>query len=231
MAIAPLTATPTTPQDPPSSPDNLDHVPAIHDPIGLVFDSEANLRTAAAAGDRTAFAALYANYRETVYRFLLRRCHGDRHLAEDLTQDTFARAIRGLDRYRETGRPFGAWLLAIANNLLIDYWRSSWHRRHLLWSDFTGETEVPLAEKDDCGGDPAIDVAESEQRRHLASIMEQAVGRLSVLQQKVVSLRYTKGLSVAETADALGLEAGAVKAATYRARQALAVDPTVEELR
>jgi RNA polymerase sigma-70 factor, ECF subfamily len=230
MAIAPLTATPTLPHHPLPHLDEQDPPRPVLDRIELAVDPEADLRTAAAAGDRAALAALYSIYRETVYRFLLRRCRGDRHLAEDLAQETFARAIRGLDRYRETGRPFGAWLLAIANNLLIDYWRSSWHRRHLLWNDFTGETDVPLAEKDD-GGDPAVDVSESEQRRHLAAIIERAVARLSDLQQKVLSLRYAKGLTVAETADALGLEMGAVKAATYRARQALAGDPTVEKLR
>jgi RNA polymerase sigma-70 factor (ECF subfamily) len=225
-AIATPTATPTTPHPPCPAHDDPDPTTA-----GLALDTEVRLRAAAAAGDRTAFAALYATYREPVYRFLLRRARGDRHLAEDLTQDTFARAMSGLARYRETGRPFGAWLMTIASNLLTDYWRSGWHRRHHLWDDFTGETEGRLTATAENDGDPAIDVAARDQRRHLAEILAQAVARLSDRQQQVVSLRFTEGLSVADTADALGLEIGAVKAATYRARQALSCDPTVERLR
>lgn len=229
MAIATPTATPIAPHPTFLTPDDTDH--AASGRIGRPLDTEARLRIAAAAGDRAAFAALYASYREPVYRFLLRRARGDRHLAEDLTQDTFARAMSSLGRYRETGRPFGAWLMTIASNLLTDYWRSGWHRRHHLWDDFTGETEGRLAATLDGDGDPAIDVAARDQRRHLAETLQRAVSRLSNRQQQVVSLRFAEGLSVADTADALGLEIGAVKAATYRARQALSCDPTVEGLR
>lgn len=229
MAIVAPTATPTTPHRPCLTPDDTNPPPGSG--IGLARDTEVRLRTAAAAGDRAAFAALYASYREPVYRFLLRRARGDRHLAEDLTQDTFARAMSGLGRYRETGRPFGAWLMTIASNLLTDYWRSGWHRRHHLWDDFTGETEGRLTAAADNDGDPAIDVTTRDQRRHLAETLARAVSRLSDRQQQVVSLRFAEGLSVADTADALGLEIGAVKAATYRARQALSCDPSVERLR
>lgn len=229
MAIATPTATPTTPHPSYLTPDETDQ--PHPGSIGLARDSEARLRTAAAAGDRTAFAALYATYHEPVYRFLLRRARGDRHLAEDLTQDTFARALSGVGRYRETGRPFGAWLMTIASNLLTDYWRSGWHRRHHLWDDFTGETEGRLTAVADSDGDPAVDVTTRDQHRLLAETLARAVSRLSDRQQQVVSLRFAKGMSVADTADALGLEIGAVKAATYRARQALSCDPSVEKLR
>ncbi|HEY8474997.1 MAG TPA: sigma-70 family RNA polymerase sigma factor [Natronosporangium sp.] len=229
MAIVTPTATPTSQRTPSLTPDDITQPPAGG--AGLAPDSEARLRTAAAAGDRTAFAALYASYHEPVYRFLLRRARGDRHLAEDLTQDTFARALSGVGRYRETGRPFGAWLMTIASNLLTDYWRSGWHRRHHLWDDFTGETEGRLTAAADSDGDPAVDVTTRDQRRQLAETLARAVSRLSDRQQQVVSLRFARGLSVADTADLLGLEIGAVKAATYRARQALSCDPSVERLR
>lgn len=231
MAIATLTATPDTPHHPFPTPESPHHSLAAADPPGVPPDPEARLRAAAVAGDRAAFATLYATYRDNVFRYLLRRCRGDKHLAEDLTQDTFARALCSLAGYRETGRPFGAWLVTIAGNLLTDHWRSGWHRYHLLWNDFTGESEGRLTAKEDCSGDPAIDVEASDQRQHLTRILGRAVARLSDRQQQVVSLRYAEGMSVADTALALGLEASAVKAATYRARQALACDPTVEELR
>lgn len=217
-------ATPATSPSPRTSPCPDRDRPAPPDP-------EAGLRAAAAAGDRAAFEALYRNHRDRVFHYLVRRCRGDRHLAEDLTQDTFARALRNLARYRETGRPFSAWLVTIAGNLLTDHWRSGWHRHHFLWNDFSqdrAERPVPDAGS---GGDPATDIAAWDQRRHLARTLAGALDRLSDRQRQVVSLRYAEGLSVADTAHALGLAAGAVKAATYRARQALACDPAVEELR
>lgn len=225
MAIAALSADPTEPRVPCHSFDDgaAGSEPAEDDP-------EARLRTAAAAGDRAAFATLYANYHDTVFQYLARRCRGDRHLAEDLTQDTFTRALSRLTRYRETGRPFVAWLVTIAGNLLADYWRSAWYRRHVTWSDFTGDTGEGLL-SEDSDSDPAVEVVTSDRRQQLARTLADAIGKLSDRQRQVVSLRYAKGLSVADTAHVLGVDEGAVKAATYRARRALACDPTVEELR
>lgn len=96
------------------------------------------LRAAAVHGDHAAFAALYRTYRGYVLGYLVRRCRGDRHLAEDLTQETFTRAFTKLAGYQDTGRPFGAWLVTIAANLLIDHWRSGWRRYQVPWHDFTG---------------------------------------------------------------------------------------------
>lgn len=194
-------------------------------------DPEARLRAAAASGDRAAFASLYATYHSTVFQYLVRRCRGDRHLAEDIAQETFTRALSRLSRYRDTGRPFGAWLVTIAGNLLADYWRSSWNRRHVTWSDFTSDTYDLITEYRQPDPDPADTVATMDGQQRLTRTLSHAISRLSHRQRQVVSLRYAHGLSVADTAHALGLDEGAVKAATYRARRALACDPTVEELR
>lgn len=100
------------------------------------------------------------------------------------------------------------------------------------WGDFTGDTrEGRILVPQDTGADPAIEVLSWDRRQHLTRVLAGAVARLSRRQQEVVSLRYAQGLSVAATARALGLDEGAVKAASYRARQALACDPRLEELR
>lgn len=221
MGIATRAASP----NPPTMPD-ADREPDR--PIDRC--SEARLRAAAVAGDRAAFAALYAAYRDNVFQYLIRRCAGDRHLAEDLTHDTFIRALRGLPRYREMGRPFGAWLVTIAGNLLADHWKSGWHRFQVPWSDVTGEGydgRLSLAERSD--QDPAWEVAAQDSRRRAARVLADAIGKLPDRQQQVVSLRYAEGLSVADTALKLGVDQGAVKAATYRARQTLADNPALEQ--
>lgn len=195
---------------------------------------EARLRAAAVNGDRAAFATLYQTYRDDVFRYLLRRCHGDRYLAEDLTQDTFARALAKLSGYRETGRPFRAWLVAIAGNLLVDHWRSGWHRHHVPWSDLAQGTDnraVPAPAELGAEVDPAVTVIARDRQRRASRTLARAVAALTDRQRQVLVLRYLGGRSVAETADALGLAEGAVAAAAYRARNALAEDPALAELR
>ena len=79
---------------------------------------------AAQAGDREAFGQLYARYAGGVSRFLGHRVR-DRALVEDLTSETFARALRRIDSVRDQGRDPGAWLTTIARNLVFDHTKSS----------------------------------------------------------------------------------------------------------
>jgi RNA polymerase sigma-70 factor (ECF subfamily) len=227
-----MALTTTAPTAPPS-PSGATAPPARARRAATVQEGrrEAGLRAAAVSGDRAAFAALYLTYRSYVLAYLSRRCHGDRHLAEDLTQETFTRAFTGLSSYRETGRPFGAWLMTIAGNLLIDYWRSGWHRYQVPRHDFTHHGDDSGLAGTEAGDDPELAVVAWDRRHRLARTLAGAVGRLTDRQQQVVALRYLQGRSVTETAHTLGLDEGAVKAAAYRARQALAGDPRVAELR
>ena len=77
-----------------------------------------------ARDDPDAFAALYDMYVGRVYHYAYRRLgtHAD---AEDLTSQTFQRALEALPRYESRGLPFGAWLFRIAHNLLVDHFRSA----------------------------------------------------------------------------------------------------------
>lgn len=75
-------------------------------------------------GDSEAFGQLYDHYQPSVYRFLYYRV-GSAHLAEDLTADTFFRALRSVSTFRWQGKDFGAWLMTIARNLSTDHFKSS----------------------------------------------------------------------------------------------------------
>ncbi|MBR5537697.1 MAG: sigma-70 family RNA polymerase sigma factor [Clostridia bacterium] len=68
------------------------------------------------------FERVYKAYFGQVYHYLLSRC-GDHHLAEELTADTFFRALRGVHSFRGESDP-GTWLCAIARNLLSDHYRT-----------------------------------------------------------------------------------------------------------
>lgn len=66
------------------------------------------------------FLALYEAYYPKVFNYLCYRC-GDVHTAEDLTAHTFERALDHLGSYQHDRAPFGAWLFAIARNLMTDH--------------------------------------------------------------------------------------------------------------
>jgi RNA polymerase sigma-70 factor, ECF subfamily len=221
-ATATATATATTPAPAPA--------PATSD---SPRDDEQPLRAAAVAGDLAAFGALYAQCRDTVYRYLMRRSNGDPHLAEDLTHETFVRALARIGSYREMGRPFVAWLVTIAGNLIADYYKSGWRRLQVPHSDFTGEVDEGVnrlvwSENRD---DLATEVVEEEYWRYVGSVLGQAMSELTSWQRRVLQLRYVEGLSVRDTAIKLQVEEGAVKAATYRAVRVLARNPAVQRLR
>ncbi|RYE74026.1 MAG: sigma-70 family RNA polymerase sigma factor, partial [Myxococcales bacterium] len=74
-------------------------------------------------GDKDAFGLLYDHYHPSVYRFLSYRV-GSQILAEDLTSETFFRALRSMNSFRWQGKDFGAWLMTIARNLATDHFKA-----------------------------------------------------------------------------------------------------------
>jgi RNA polymerase sigma-70 factor (ECF subfamily) len=73
----------------------------------------------ATAGDREAFGELYERCVRRVFKHVLYMVN-DVDLAEDLTEQTFLRALQAVHRYERRGVPFLAWLLRIARNLYLN---------------------------------------------------------------------------------------------------------------
>ena len=164
----------------------------------------------AQTGDAEAFGGLYDRYVDVVYRFLLTRV-GDRATAEDLTSETFVRALRRIDSLSYQGRDVGAWLVTIARNLLLDHVKSSRVR-----------LEVPTADMREA--DRATEGPEDAVLQRLSDTdLLAGVARLSADQRECLVLRFLQGLSVAETAAAMGRKVGAVKALQHRAVRRLAL--------
>ena len=74
-----------------------------------------------------AFGELFDRYYDVVFRYVLFRM-GDRTLAEDVTQETFLRALRRISSVSYQGRDIGAWFVTIARNLIFDHVKSSRYR-------------------------------------------------------------------------------------------------------
>ncbi|MBC6457669.1 sigma-70 family RNA polymerase sigma factor [Actinomadura sp. HBU206391] len=168
-----------------------------------------NLVLRARDGETEAFGALYDHYFGQVYRYVYGRV-GIHALAEDLTSDTFLRALRRIGDFNWQGRDFGAWLVTIARNLVADHFKSSRYR-----------FEICTAELPDVGGheeSPERVILDQMTSRTLLA----AIRLLGTEQRQCVVLRFLYGLSVAETAEIMRKKSGAVKALQHRAMRSLA---------
>ena len=166
--------------------------------------SEWDLVEAAQAGDREAFGRLYGRYVSGVSRFLGNRV-ADRGLVEDLTSETFTRALRRIDSVRDQGRDPGAWFTTIARNLVFDHSKSS-----------RSKLDTPTAQIDDRDSHdrgPEQTVID----RDTAARLRRHVEQLSADQRESIRHRFFEERSVAETAAAMGRSEGAVKALQHRA--------------
>jgi RNA polymerase sigma-70 factor (TIGR02952 family) len=176
-------------------------VPPVVDVWALVRQSQ--------DGDAEAFGRLYDHYVTMVHRYLLHRV-GDRAQAEDLTSETFVRALRRIDSLSFRGRDVGAWLVTIARNLVRDHVKSSRFRLEVTTADMHDADRVV-----DGPEDAVVQALTNEQ---LLTCIRQLGGE----QQECIALRFLQGLSVAETAAVMGKKEGAVKALQHRAVRRLA---------
>ena len=172
--------------------------------LRIVYAEDAALVDQAIAGDREAFGDLYERHVGRVYRYLFRLVQNVDG-AQDLTEQTFLRALEAIHRYEERGVPFVAWLLRIAHNLYINDGRLQRYNP-LIRDNQDGKGESPEL----C----------CEARARAEEVM-QAVRALGEDQPQVLILRFIEGLSYADTARILGKSVGAVRVAQYRALRAL----------
>ena len=166
----------------------------------------------AQAGDAEAFGELYDRYVDLVYRYIYYRV-GTSQLAEDLTSETFLRALRRISSFTWQGRDVGAWFTTIARNLVADHYKSGRYRLEMTHEDVTLVGEASNMVEDS----PENAVLESMQNK----VLLEAVKQLNAEQQECIVLRFLQGLSVAETAQAMGKNDGAIKALQYRAIRSL----------
>jgi RNA polymerase sigma-70 factor (ECF subfamily) len=170
--------------------------------------SGAELVTLARRGDEEAIGALYDQHCQAVFRYFLARL-GHQQMAEDLTGEVFRRMLTGLPGYRGIDLPFRAWLFRIARNLLVDHYRRE-----------GGHKLVPLEEREQASKeehDPASAVEQKLTMEHAF----QALSALEPSQRDALALRFLSGLSVRETAFALGKTEDAIKALQRRGLAAL----------
>ena len=168
-------------------------------------DLERRAIRAAKAGDWDALDYLYSRHADDVLRFVQSIVH-NRHDAEDVTQEVFAKLMRAIHRYEERAVPFAAWITRVARNAALDHVRS---RRQI------PVEEVRISEN-----------GHEETSFERLYAFKRALAALPESQRQVLILRHIGGLSPNEIADRLGKTEASVQGLHHRGRAALKLSLT-----
>jgi len=163
-----------------------------------------------ARSDPDAFGRLYEAHYSRILNYIFRRTL-DVSLAEDLTSNTFLKALRALPTYRHRA-PFRAWLYRIATNEIRMHWRSQ-RKRQAVQEDAGRQADLERVVFS-----PSAAETEEERRAqmHRYERVRECLGGLPERYQAVLVLRYFEGLRINEIAHVLGKRAGTVKSLIHR---------------
>lgn len=149
-----------------------------------------------------AFGELYDRHFLQIYRFVYSRVR-EQAAAEDVTSEVFVKALRSMGRYRDTGRPFTAWLYQIATNAVNDRYRALRHTEDI-------DAQVAVADPGPGLEDAAL---QADEVRRLWAIVD----GLPPQQRTAMVLKFQEDLKIEDIAVAMGKTPGAVKLLIHRA--------------
>lgn len=182
-------------------------------PRALPEDRELLLRSA--AGDSSAFSALFQRHRSGLEGFLYRKLRS-REEAEDAVTITFAKAWRAREAFR--GNASGkAWLYQIATRVALDILRRRRRRpaeQELdgMEPDLVGEMEAQVA-------DPVELALERQFRAEAGRVVSDALGQLPEDERRLVSLHYFDGYNYDQISSLLGVTQSQVRGRLHRIRK------------
>lgn len=168
---------------------------------------------AARQGDQDAFAELWRRYQPQVQRFIFSKVR-DNATAEDLTSEVFTRAWMAIGTVSNQGQDFGAWLIAMARNRVIDHARAHARSKVVIPSE-------PLTGQDTCTAGlvpgPDMTVPEEWSEAGVSAQLADYLERVPARERACIRLRYGDDLSAAEIGQVLGSSAAGARTLQYRA--------------
>ncbi len=180
--------------------------------VPVVSPEEAAVVRAASLGDRDARARLFGRYLDAVYEFVFYRVGRRPDVAEEVTQEVFARALTHMDRYDPTRGDFGQWLGGISRNAIRDLARKARAPGAALGADPT-----PVLAGLTGGRDPAAEAAERDGQDALM----RALSALPERYRDLLRWKYLEEQSVRDIAQRKQTTEKAVEGMLGRARLAL----------
>lgn len=161
-------------------------------------------------GDQAAVEQLYRGHRDAVFRYISRQV-SDHATAEDLTSETFLRALRSFHAFDPARGEIAGWLHTIARNLVRTFYSSARRRREVPHDQEIEHPDPGRLPEEICLGSEETDV------------LKIFVARLTPDQRACLILRFYDGLTIDETAARLDRRPATVKHLQYRAVRSLAI--------
>jgi len=168
--------------------------------------------------DPRAFAELYDNYYARIFGYILRRT-ANLAVAQDITSETFFKALRKLWQFRWRSISFSSWLYKIASNEISQYYRRPEYRKSASLEELQEQGFEPVSPHDLEG---ELIEAQEELRQHQDFLeIQEKIVRLPAKYQEVIALRFFEQKQIKEIAEILGKKAGTVKSLLHRAIEKL----------
>ncbi|OGP71545.1 MAG: hypothetical protein A2W09_01295 [Deltaproteobacteria bacterium RBG_16_50_11] len=163
------------------------------------------------------FDDLYKTHKDRIEGFI-RRMVRDATLAQDLTQETFIRAQKGLKEFRGEASPL-TWLFRIANNLCLDHLRQKKGREKMV--DFFEYLDDQPQEEMVFSKNGEHNQMVSLEREEMSQCVQEFVERLPESYRAAMVLFYIEDFPIEEIAKILGVSSGSVRVRLHRAREEL----------
>jgi len=161
------------------------------------------------AGETQSFGVLVERYKDLVFTLAIRMVK-HREEAEEVSQDTFIKVFRSLNKFKGDSK-FSTWIYKVAYNTCLDRLKKHKREQHVVAIDEYTEHQVMTI-------DNALDAMEKEERKQaIQSCLEQLPSDDSAL----LTLYYFEDLSLDEIAKIVGLTANNVKVKLFRSRKKL----------
>lgn len=158
------------------------------------------------------YEKIYEKYANKVFNYFWYRTGHDKSLSEDLMQETFVRAYQHLDRFNNRGYSYFTYLLSIAHNILIDYYRKP---RPILLEE---AAEVPY------------EITRDLERRSDAEALWRAIQTLPKREQDIILMRYQDDMSIRDIATVVHCTENAAKLVLSRVRKKLQNHPYLMDM-
>lgn len=170
-----------------------------------MLENEQELIRQSKNGDSAAFGHLYDHYIRSIYNFIYYKTH-HKETAEDLTSQTFFKALKNIQSV-DPNKSFKSWLYKIAQNTVIDHYRS--HREH---QDIDDEWDI---------ADEDVDIVADLDTSRQVERLKKYLHKLSSSERDIIMMRVWQELSYKEIAEILGKSEGSCKMAYSRSLEKL----------
>jgi len=165
-----------------------------------------------------AFAKLYDQYYPKIFGYILRRT-ANLEAAQDITSETFFKALRKLWQFQWRNVSFSSWLYKIASNEINQYFRKAEYKKSASLEELQEQGFEPISPHD-----PENELIEAqeklEQHQDFLEIQVKIV-RLPFKYQEVIALRFFEQKQIKEIAEILGKKEGTIKSLLHRAVEKL----------